>query len=281
MSRVDGKVAIVSGAARGLGEAMCVRLAEQGARVVVTDIDESGAEKVADNIGENAFGMKLDVSSEEQWATVIDATMERFGKVNVVVNNAGLIQLATVEDETADGFRRVMSVMCDGVFFGMKHGIRGIKAANEPGSIVNLSSIVAESGYSPYFAYSAAKGAVRSMTRSAAIHLQERSLPIRVNTILPGALGNNDGSHAMGADLLGMVDAFVQRNGYPPALSAPKGPGTEPFYPNGQPEDAKIGPGMGTSDDAAFLVVYLASDESKFINGTEIRVDNCASIQPV
>ena len=281
MSRVDGKVAIVSGAARGLGEAMCVRLAEQGACVVVTDIDESGAQKVADNIGANAVGMKLDVASEAEWSTVIDAAVAHFGKVNVVVNNAGLIQVATVEDETEAGFRRVMSVMCDGVFFGMKHGIRAIKAANEPGSIINLSSVAAECGYSPYFSYSAAKGAVRSMSRSAAIHLQERSLPIRVNTILPGALGSNDGSHAMGADLLAMVQGFVDRNGYPPSLSVPKGPGTEMFYPEGQPDDTKVGPGMGTADDAAWLVVYLASDESKFINGTEIRVDNCASIQPV
>lgn len=275
MNRVAGKVALVSGAGRGLGEATCHRLAEEGATVIVTDLDEAAAKKVADDIGGTATGMRLDVASESDWAGVIDATVAQFGKLNVVVNNAGLIRLATVEDETAEEFRRVMAVMCDGVFYGMKHGIRGIKQSAEPGSIVNFASIAAESGYSPYFAYAAAKGAVRSMTRSAAIHLQERSLPIRVNTILPGALGT-----PMGDDLLGMVQDFISRNGFPPQLSAPKGPGTESFYPDGQPEDAKIGPGMGTPDDAAWLVVFLASDESKFINGTEIRVDNCASIQP-
>lgn len=275
MNRVRDKVAIVSGAGRGLGEVTCHRLAREGAIVVVTDLDEAAAKKVADDIGGTASGMQLDVSSETDWASVVDATVEQFGKLNVVVNNAGIIRLATVEDETAEEFRRVMAIMCDGVFYGMKHGIRGIKQSAEQGSIINFASIAAESGYSPYFAYAAAKGAVRSMTRSAAIHLQERSLPIRVNTILPGALGT-----PMGDDLLGMVQEFVARNGFPPQLSAPKGPGTEAFYPDGQPDEAKIGPGMGTPDDAAWLVVFLASDESKFINGTEIRVDNCASIQP-
>jgi len=275
VSRVSNKVAIVSGAGRGLGEVTCLRLAQEGASVVVTDLDEAAATKVAETIGESATAMKLDVTSESDWTNVVDSTIQKFGKLNVVVNNAGVIRLATVEDETEDGFGRTMAIMCDGVFYGMKQGIRGIRQSKEPGSIINFASIAAEVGYSPYFAYTAAKGAVRAMTRSAAIHLQERSLPIRVNTILPGALGT-----PMGEDLLSMVEDFTTRNGYPPQLSAPKGPGTEAFYPGGQPDEAKIGPGMGTPDDAAWLVVFLASDESKFINGSEIRVDNCASIQP-
>ena len=123
----------------------------------------------------------------------------------------------------------------------MKHAIRGIRAGGGAGSIINLSSIAAESGYSPYIGYVAAKGGVRAMTRAAAIHCQERGYPIRVNSILPGALET-----PMGEDLLGLIEEYVGRTGEMPRLAAPKGPGTEKFYPDGQPDDARFGPGMGT-----------------------------------
>jgi 3(or 17)beta-hydroxysteroid dehydrogenase len=273
--RVDGKVAIVTGGARGLGEAMCLRLAQEGATVVVTDINIKGATAVAERIGDAALALEHDVASEEDWVRVVDTTRQHFGGLHVLVNNAGIIRLGTVEDETLDAFRRANAVMLDGVFLGMKHGIRGIRDSGAPGSIINLSSIAAESGYSPYIGYVAAKGGVRAMTRSAAIHCQERGYPIRVNSILPGALET-----PMGDDLLGLIEEYVARTGEMPRLAAPKGPGTEKFYPEGQPDDARFGPGMGSPDDAAWAVVYLASDESRFVNGTELRIDNAASIQP-
>ncbi len=199
--RVDGKVAIVTGGARGLGEAMCLRLAEEGANVVVTDINLKGAGAVAERLGDAALAVEHDVASEEDWVRVVDSTRERFGGLHVIVNNAGIIRLGTVEDETLEQFRRTTAVMLDGVFLGMKHGIRGIRDSGAPGSIINLSSIAAESGYSPYIGYVAAKGGVRAMTRSAAIHCQERGYPIRVNSILPGALET-----PMGDDLLGLIE---------------------------------------------------------------------------
>src|SRR5205085_2372264 len=133
--------------------------------VVVTDINEKGAAAVAERIGEqSALALAHDVASEDDWGRVVDTTREHFGGLHVVVNNAGVIRLGTVEDETLEAFRRVNAIMLDGVFLGMKHGIRGMLGSGGAGSIINLSSIAAESGYSPYIGYVAAKGAVRAMT---------------------------------------------------------------------------------------------------------------------
>jgi 3(or 17)beta-hydroxysteroid dehydrogenase len=278
LGRVAGKVAVVTGGARGLGEAACRLLAKEEARVVVADIDVDAGRAVAKSIGDAAHFAELDVADERQWVRVIDDVVERMGKLNIVVNNAGLVRLGTAEDETAEQFRLVQSVMTDGVFFGIKHGIRAMLMNEEPGSIINFSSIAAVVGNSPFFAYSAAKGAVLSMTRSAAIHCQQQGYPIRVNSILPGALKT-----PMGDDLLGMVAAYTARTGRTPQMGSPSGPGTEAFVAaSGDSAVAgpSFGPGMGESDDAGQLVLYLASDDSKFVNGAEIRIDNCASIQP-
>jgi 3(or 17)beta-hydroxysteroid dehydrogenase len=203
------------------------------------------------------------------------AALRAFKKVNVVVNNAGFVRVGTIEDETAEGLRSVTSVMLDGVFYGMKHGIRSIKLCEEPGSIINVSSTTAKQGQSAFIAYSAAKGAVRSMTRSAAAHCQEQQYSIRVNAVLPGGIAT-----PLMEDYAASINAFTERTGRLPTLVMPRGPGTEQLWPEGQPEDAKVGPGLGHPNDVASVMAFLASDDSRFVNGSEIVVDNCASILP-
>jgi 3(or 17)beta-hydroxysteroid dehydrogenase len=239
----------------------------------VTDINVDLAKSVSEQIGSSAIFLEHDVSEEDSWEAVMGAALRAFKKVNVVVNNAGFVRVGTIEDETAEGLHSVTSVMLDGVFYGMKHGIRCIKLCEEPGSIINVSSTAAKQGQSAFIAYSAAKGAVRSMTRSAAAHCQEQQYSIRVNAVLPGGIAT-----PLMQDYEASIRAFTDRTGRLPTLVMPRGPGTEQLWPGRQPDDAKLGPGLGHPNDVAAVMAFLASDDSKFVNGSEIVVDNCDSI---
>lgn len=252
MGRVEGKVCLVTGGASGLGRADCIRLAEEGAKVMVTDVNVEGGEETANLAGENAIFLRQDVANESEWQSTIAKTVDHFGKLNVLVNNAGIVIVETVESTTTDQWRFAQSVMTDGVFFGCKYGIGAIKENGEMGSIVNVSSTAAFLGYPVFFAYAAAKGAVRSMTKSVAVHCQMSGYPIRCNSIHPGSIDTP------------MVASASAQVGPPPAPVANTPPG----------------PGLGEPIDVANTVLFLASDESKFINGAEILIDNGTIIQP-
>lgn len=243
MKRLEGKVAIVTGAASGLGVADARLMAAEGARVVLTDIDAARGEAVAKEI-EGAIFLRHDVASEADWAAVIDRTLARFGRLDVLVNNAGLVKFGTIETETLEQFRLINSVMAEGTFLGCKHAIPAM-AKSGGGSIINVSSIAAIAGNSPVLAYTAAKGAVLAMTRSIALHCQEQKYNIRCNCILPGA-------HATP-----MTAAAIAALGGGAA-------GIEQIEQHGQ----------GRPEDVGNLVVFLASDESRYINGTQIVIDN-------
>jgi 3(or 17)beta-hydroxysteroid dehydrogenase len=253
MGRVEGKVCLVTGGGSGLGRADAIRLAEEGARVVVTDVNREAGEETAHLASNGAIFLEQDVADEQGWTTVLDAVERECGKLNVLVNNAGIVVVKDVENTTTDEWRRVQSIMTDGVFFGLKYGIGLIKRNGERGSIINVSSTAALLGFPPYFAYSAAKGAVRSMTKSAAIHCQNSRYPIRVNSIHPGAIAT----------------AMVAK------ATSEGGTGAEEAG-EGQPP----GPGLGDPVDVANTVLYLASDESKFINGAELVIDNGYTVSP-
>lgn len=253
MGRVEGKVCLVTGGGSGLGRADAIRLAEEGARVVVTDVNREAGEETAHLASNGAIFLEQDVADEQGWTTVLDAVERECGKLNVLVNNAGIVVVKDVENTTTDEWRRVQSIMTDGVFFGLKYGIGLIKRNGERGSIINVSSTAALLGFPPYFAYSAAKGAVRSMTKSAAIHCQNSRYPIRVNSIHPGAIAT----------------AMVAK------ATSEGGTGAEEAG-EGQPP----GPGLGDPVDVANTVLYLASDESKFVNGAELVIDNGYTVSP-
>jgi 3(or 17)beta-hydroxysteroid dehydrogenase len=250
MGRVDGKVALITGAASGLGRADAEVLAREGATVVLTDIDEDAGEAAAESIrgaGGNAIFLALDVADEEQWQQVIAHIRSEYGRLNVLVNNAGLAIVGTPEDCSLEIFRKQNAVMSEGVFLGCKHALP-LMHESGGGSIINMSSIASHLGYPIYFAYSAAKGAVRAMSKAIAVHCQMNGYEIRVNSLHPGAIDT------------AMIDKMISDLGLD--------------------NKENLSPvGLGQPEDVANVVLFLASDESRFVNGTEILIDNALSIQ--
>ena len=251
MGRVDGKVALISGAASGLGAADAAVLAREGATVVLTDIDEATGEATAESIrsaGGNATFLTQDVADEEQWKQVIAAIRKEHGRLDVLVNNAGIVIMGTPEDCALDAFRKQNAVMSEGVFLGCKHALPLMNESGG-GSIINMSSIASHLGYPIYFAYGAAKGAVRSMSKALAVHCQMNGYNIRVNSLHPGAI--DTAMVAQSAQELGVENI----------------------------EDLSPVVGVGQPEDVANVVLFLSSDESRFVNGSEIIIDNALSIQ--
>ena len=248
--RVAGKIALVTGGGSGLGAADCVALAREGATVIVTDVALDNAQKVADRIGNGAVALALDVASEGTWLTVIAEVERRFGRLDILVNNAGIVQMADCEEVTLEQFRRVNAIMNEGVFLGCKYALPLLKRAKNA-SIINMSSTGALLGYPIFFAYSAAKGAVRSMTKSIAVMCQEKGYRIRCNSVHPGAIETP------------MVQEAEGRIGQ----EQPVATGVLPAGAKGAPEDV------------ANMILYLASDESRFVTGAEFVIDNAVTIR--
>ena len=220
--------------------------------MVVTDINEAGARALVDGLNKqfpgSALYLQQDVRDEARWQEVIAETVRHFGGLHVLVNNAGTVKMATPETCTLEDFRFQNAIMAEGVFLGCKHAIAAIKASGG-GSIINMSSTASHLGYPVYFAYSAAKGAVRSMTKAIAVHCQQNKYNIRCNSIHPGAIDTQmvrDSSKELGLDM-SVWDQTPT--------------------------------GLGQPSDVAGLVVYLASDESRFVNGAEIVIDNALIVQ--
>ncbi len=242
--RLRGKVALVSGGARGLGAAQAKLMAAEGARVIVGDVLEDEGRAVAAGIeasGGQALFRPLDVTSEYDWAQAVDASVGGFGKLNVLVNNAGIFRRATFEETTVEGWDQVMEVNAKGVFLGTKAVLAAMRASGG-GSIVNISSIAGLVGSSISAAYNASKGAVRIMTKSAA--LQYAGDCIRVNSVHPGLSDT---------DMLPQVFPDEQEQVRRRAAT---------------PMDR-----FGTPEDVAYAVLFLASDEASFVTGAELVVD--------
>ncbi len=235
-----------------MGKADAILLAREGARVVVADLNEKDGMEVARGIGDNALFLRLDVTDEDNWKTVISATLEQFGRLDILVNNAGMIALGTIVDTDLATWRKINAVNSDGVFLGCKHAIPAM-AASGGGSIINMSSVAAIHGQSFVAAYTASKGAVRSLTKSIAMFCKEQKNGIRCNSIHPdGVKTPMVVKVAMGKDVATAED--IEAVGK---------------YGN-----------MCDPEDIANLVLYLASDESRFVSGAEMLIDNCATITP-
>jgi 3(or 17)beta-hydroxysteroid dehydrogenase len=246
--RVAGKVAIVTGGASGIGAATVRALVAEGATAVVADVDREGGEKLAKELGGAALFARHDVSDEAAWVRLIADTEARFGKLDVLVNNAGIIVVADVEQTTVEQWRRIHAVNAEGVFLGCKHAIPALRRAGG-GSIVNVSSLAALRGTPIYAAYSASKGAVLAFTRTVALHCRQRGDAIRCNSIHPG-----------GVETPLMRKAIQELTGVDPGAGA-------------EATANRRGIQLGQPEEIATLILYLASDESSYVNGEAITID--------
>ncbi|UQA60824.1 glucose 1-dehydrogenase [Polyangium aurulentum] len=247
MQRLEGKIALITGAAMGLGAASARRLHREGAFVVLTDRKVEEGQKLAAELGERAEFRALDVTQEAEWIAVIDAVVAAHGKLDVLVNNAGVGVVADIENTTIEQWRFVHAVNVEGVFFGCKHGVRVMKGGGG-GSIVNLSSVAGIIGASNLAAYCSSKGAVRTLTKSVAMHCARMGYGIRCNSIHPAFIETP------------MVDELARAMGDAARARA----GLAKGIPLGR---------IGDPEDVAAAVAYLASDDARFVTGAELAVD--------
>lgn len=244
MDRLSGKVAIITGAAQGMGEAHVRLFVEQGAKVVMTDLNEEKGNALAAELGEEVLFVKQDVSSEEGWATVIAKTEETFGPVNVLVNNAGITMAKNIFDITLEEYRRIVDINQVSVFLGTKAAAASMMKVGG-GSIVNISSM--NGLVAGAVAYTDTKFAVRGMTKAAAINLAP--MGIRVNSVHPGVIAT---PMVMQEDTRAAVEEFSKHI---------------PLKRVAQPEEVSN------------MVLFLASDESSYSTGSEFVIDGGMTAQ--
>jgi NAD(P)-dependent dehydrogenase (short-subunit alcohol dehydrogenase family) len=253
--RVEGKVALITGGAQGLGEAAARMLVREGAKVVITDVNAKGAAAVAESINAQRKGSAIavahDVTQEDQWKAAVAEAEKAFGGLHVLVNNAGIGLTKDLLDVSLEEWRKVHAIDLDGVFMGCKAAIplmaKTVKNTGLGGSIVNISSISGIIAGHNMAAYNSAKAAVRHLSKSVALYCAKREMNIRSNSVHPVFIATP------------ILDGLVQRFGKDEAY-------------------AKLGRQVplgkiGEPDDIAYAILYLASDESKFVTGAELKVD--------
>ena len=244
MERLEGRVALVTGAASGIGHAIAIRLAQEGAAVVLTDIQDDAGEEAAKGIresGARAVFVHHDVVSEDDWRHAVEAAAREFGGLDILVNNAGMGDLAVIEETSLEDYERTISIDQTGVFLGMKIAA-GLLAESPHGSVINIRSIFGTSGgFGTSPAYHAAKGAVRTLTKNTALHWADKG--IRVNSVHPG---------------------FIDT----PILDSTKGTDFEQVMLDLTPMGR-----LGRPQEIAAGVAYLASDDASFVTGSELYID--------
>jgi 3(or 17)beta-hydroxysteroid dehydrogenase len=243
MGKMDGRVALITGGASGLGAEDARVLAREGAQVVITDMNVALGEAVAAEIP-GALFLQQDVRDEARWSAVVAETVSRFGRLDTLVNNAGLVRFADIEAMAYEEFRLQIDVMLGGTFLGCRAALP-LMSRDGSGSIINMASVAGLKGISAIPAYTAAKAGVIGMTRSIAVHCQEAKNRIRVNAIAPGGIVTPMTAQALAelpADHAGLDQASNH--------------------------------GMGQPSDIANMVLYLASDDGRHITGTTITIDN-------
>jgi 3(or 17)beta-hydroxysteroid dehydrogenase len=256
MNRVSGKVAIVTGGTRGLGRADALLLAQEGARVIITGIDAPDGRALAAAADGLEF-IQHDVRDEPGWASLVTDVVRRYGKLDVLVNNAGVIHVGDPLTSDNEEWRHMFGVNVDGMMLGCKYAIPAMIDAGG-GSIINMSSIGAKSGLYFYAGYCATKGAIAAYTKSVAVYCAQNRLNIRCNSIHPGGIDTPINA-ALEVELAARISGMRLPPQSPVAADAPKMRYGEP-------------------NDVAYAVVYLASDESKFMSGSELYIENTSTI---
>lgn len=240
MGRLDGKVAVITGGAGGMGKIHAKLFVAEGAKVVIADLSSSDGERTAEELGEQAIFIELDVTDEENWTSLVEKTEERFGPINILVNNAGIVVSKSIQDTSLEDFRTTSRINQDGVFLGIKNIFGSMKKAGG-GSIVNISSISGIVGNMNNSAYVASKFAVRGLTKAAAAEYAPHD--IRVNSVHPGTIRTPMTEQPDVQEMIKKIEKQI------------------PMQRIAEPEEISN------------LVLYLASDESTYSTGTEFVAD--------
>jgi 3(or 17)beta-hydroxysteroid dehydrogenase len=249
VSVLGGRIAFVTGAASGMGEASARRLAAAGARVVLADVDKAKGESVAASIGEAALFLQHDVASEDDWQANMRTVIDRFGALHILVNSAGINPMGSILDTSYADWRRTFAVNCDGIYLGCRYAVKTIMATSpQGGSIVNISSPQADRVSSALAAYGASKAAGLNLTRSVALWCAEQGNGIRCNAVLPGAV--------LTPMTQRFIDAQPDREAAVKAVAA--------MHPMNR---------MCEPEEVAEAVLFLASDAASFITGVALPVD--------
>ncbi|WP_373088000.1 glucose 1-dehydrogenase [Sneathiella sp.] len=252
MGRLDNKIALITGAATGIGRATAQRFIDEGATVLLTDINIKGGEAAASSLGAAAHFTVQDVRHEADWRTVMTEIESRFGRLDILVNNAGILSIGdrqTIEDTDLGHWRAIQAVNVEGVFLGCQAAVRMMKGQGHGGAIVNLSSVAALIGTAYLIAYGASKAAVRQLTKSVAIHCASKGYGIRCNSVHPDPVRTD-----MGDELMAMYGGDVKKGWERVPDRVPLKQVSEPV-------------------DIANSILFLASDEARHITGAELVVD--------
>jgi len=252
MTALNGKTALVTGAAGDIGAAIARRFIAEGATVCLADIDDDKGRALADDLGEASFYDHLDVTAEEDWRIVLETIQSRHGRLDILVNNAGTLETGTIEDTDLATWESIQSTNATSTFLGCQAAIRTMKKTGG-GVIVNMASQAAVRPRPSTLAYAASKAAVINLTKTVATHCADNTYNIRCNVVLPGAIDTqmiykNQSQDESDEDFVAAVNAR---------------------YPLGR---------MGTADEIASAVLFLSSDESKFMTGAQLRVDGGRTI---
>lgn len=249
--RLEGKAALISGGASGIGAAAARKFIEHGAKAIIGDIQEDKGRALAAALGRNAAFVRLDVTRESDWCAAIEFAQARLGPLTTVINSAGISIPANIEQETLEGFRHTLAINLEGTFLGCKLGVQALRDT-KGAAIVNVASTLGQKSGAVFPAYSASKGGVRLLTRAVAIHCAQQGYDLRVNTILPGAIhtemveGYITAGIAAGSTREAVIEGFASAH---------------PMRRLGRPHEP------------AEAIAFLASDEASFITGVDLPVD--------
>ena len=255
MGRMDGKVPLVTGGAEGLGAAIGSLMVEEGGSVMLADLQIEKARALAESLGDRAAAVELDVRNLEQWYAAVDATLERFGKLNILCNIAGISEPGNTVDVSLDSWQRTIDINLGGTFNGCRAALPAIEKNGEKGAIVNIGSMLALRASGNMAAYCASKSAVQALTRSVALDCAARGLPIRANLIHPGAIRTP------------MYERYKHAGPMKPEEIETAFAATHPMNRIGEPEEV------------ARAAIFLASDEASFTTGVDFTVDGGGSIR--